>query len=253
MSSAVKKSPSSSSAASRGPSRRGWWSKYLGRRRLVDRRGRGGAAIRRPRERPSRPRRRREPAALCANVPVATLPLPKTSSRAGARTGTTAARPPAARFPRPPAYRWRAGPGTRPLSRPLVLSGRVAPAAIGTRRRRRPPLRLSSRPARGGTWGARRSRPNAASPRPVSADYLRLGRPVSTKFPRRDRGVAATRLHGLSLLWPPRTGLDQISTSRPRRRRDPSPRIIYAVADAHPSRPNFHVAAAASPRPFSTE
>ena len=48
-----------------------------------------------------------------------------------------------------------------------------------------------------------------------------------TEFPRPGRGVAATRLHG-------------ISTWQPRRRRDLSPR-------------NIHVAAAASPRPVSTK
>ena len=57
----------------------------------------------------------------------------------------------------------------------------------------------------------------AASPRTVSAEY-----------PRRGRGVAAIRLRG-------------ISTSRPRRRREPSPRNIHrgvtaACFDLHPGR-----------------
>ena len=48
-------------------------------------------------------------------------------------------------------------------------------------------------------------------------------RPASAEFPRLDRGVAASRLRG-------------ISTSRPRRRRGPSPRKIPA-APAPPPRP----------------
>ena len=57
----------------------------------------------------------------------------------------------------------------------------------------------------------------------ISMSQPALPRPTSTEYPRCSRGVAATRLHGLS-------------TSR--RRRDPPPR-------------NIHVAAAAVPRPDS--
>ena len=60
----------------------------------------------------------------------------------------------------------------------------------------------------------------AASPRLVSIEY-----------PRRDRGVAAIRLHGLSTSRPPRL----VSTDYPRRgRRDSSPRTIHVAARAPP-------------------
>ena len=73
-------------------------------------------------------------------------------------------------------------------------------------------------------------------------------RPASTEYPRRGRGVAATRIHG-------------IFASRSRRRRDPPPRNIDVVAPppnlrlvaATPPPRNIRVVAAAAPRPAPAE
>ena len=95
--------------------------------------------------------------------------------------------------------------------------------------------------------------------RRTAADALELPRPrpprlVSADYPRRSRGIAATRLHGLSTSHPRRRDTSPRTIQQPRRRRDSSPRTIQQPRRRRdPSPRNIRVAPAASPRPVSTD